>query len=41
MAGNTGSWQVLEKCGLRQVRTFYYPDADPMPGASTATTSTS
>jgi RimJ/RimL family protein N-acetyltransferase len=33
MAGNTGSWRVLEKCGLRRVRTFYYPDAALMPGA--------
>jgi RimJ/RimL family protein N-acetyltransferase len=33
MADNTSSWRVLEKCGLRRVRTFYYPDADLMPGA--------
>jgi RimJ/RimL family protein N-acetyltransferase len=33
MAGNVGSWRVLEKCGMRRVRTFYYPDADLMPGA--------
>ena len=33
MAGNTGSWRVLEKCGLRRAGTFYYPDADLMPGA--------
>ena len=33
MAGNTGSCRVLEKCGLRRVSTFYYPDADLMPGA--------
>ena len=33
MAGNTGSWRVLEKCGLRRVSTFYYPDAGLMPGA--------
>jgi RimJ/RimL family protein N-acetyltransferase len=33
MADNTGSWRVLEKCGLRRFRTFYYPDADLMPGA--------
>lgn len=33
MADNTGSWRVLEKCGLRRVRTFYYPDAGLMPGA--------
>ena len=32
MADNTGSWRVLEKCGLRRVRTFYYPDAELMPG---------
>jgi RimJ/RimL family protein N-acetyltransferase len=33
MAGNIGSWRVLEKCGLRRVRTFTYEDADQMPGA--------
>lgn len=33
MAANTGSWHVLEKCGLRRVKTFYYPDAGLMPGA--------
>jgi RimJ/RimL family protein N-acetyltransferase len=33
MADNTGSCRVLEKCGMRRVRTFYYPDADEMPGA--------
>ena len=33
MADNTSSWRVLEKCGLRRVKTFYYPDADLMPGA--------
>jgi len=33
MADNTGSWRVLEKCGLRRVRTFYYEDAHLMPGA--------
>jgi RimJ/RimL family protein N-acetyltransferase len=33
MAGNIGSWRVLEKCGMRRVRMFYYPDADLMPGA--------
>jgi RimJ/RimL family protein N-acetyltransferase len=33
MAGNTGSCRVLEKCGLRRAKTFYYPDADLMPGA--------
>src|SRR5580658_828749 len=33
MADNAGSWRVLEKCGMRRVRTFYYPDADLMPGA--------
>jgi RimJ/RimL family protein N-acetyltransferase len=32
MADNTGSWRVLEKCGLRRVSTFRYPDADQMPG---------
>jgi len=32
MADNTDSWRVLEKCGLRRVKTFYYPDADLMPG---------
>lgn len=32
MAGNVGSWRVMEKCGMRRVRTFYYPDADLMPG---------
>jgi RimJ/RimL family protein N-acetyltransferase len=32
MADNTGSWRVLEKCGLRRVQTFRYPDADLMPG---------
>ncbi len=32
MADNTGSWRVLEKCGMRRVRTFYYPDAELMPG---------
>jgi RimJ/RimL family protein N-acetyltransferase len=32
MADNAGSWRVLEKCGMRLVRTFYYPDADHMPG---------
>ena len=32
MADNAGSWRVLEKCGMRRVRTFYYPDVDPMPG---------
>ena len=36
MADNTGSWRVLEKCGLRRVRTFYYEDADLMPGAEHA-----
>jgi RimJ/RimL family protein N-acetyltransferase len=33
MVGNVGSWRVMEKCGMRLVRTFYYPDADQMPGA--------
>jgi RimJ/RimL family protein N-acetyltransferase len=33
MADNAGSWRVLEKCGMRRVRTFFYPDADLMPGA--------
>ncbi len=33
MAGNIGSWRVLENCGMGRVRTFYYPDADLMPGA--------
>ena len=28
MADNIGSWRVLENCGMRRVRTFYYPDAD-------------
>lgn len=32
MADNTGSWRVMEKCGLRRVSTFYYPDAQLMPG---------
>lgn len=33
MADNTGSRRVLENYGMRRVRTFYYPDADLMPGA--------
>jgi RimJ/RimL family protein N-acetyltransferase len=33
MAENAGSWRVLEKCGMRRLRTFRYPDADLMPGA--------
>jgi len=33
MADNTSSWRVLEKCGLRRIRTFHYPDAEKMPGA--------
>jgi RimJ/RimL family protein N-acetyltransferase len=33
MADNVASWRVLEKCGMRRVGTFYYPDADLMPGA--------
>jgi RimJ/RimL family protein N-acetyltransferase len=32
MADNTGSWRVMEKCGLRRVGMFYYPDAHLMPG---------
>jgi len=32
MADNAGSWRVMEKCGLRRIRTFYYPDAHLMPG---------
>jgi RimJ/RimL family protein N-acetyltransferase len=32
MADNVGSWRVLEKCGLRRVRTFRYPGADLVPG---------
>jgi RimJ/RimL family protein N-acetyltransferase len=32
MADNTGSWRVMERCGLRRVSTFYYPDAHLMPG---------
>lgn len=32
MADNIGSWRVMEKCGLRRVKTFYYPDAHLMPG---------
>ena len=33
MADNVGSWRVMEKCGMRRVRSFYYPDANLMPGA--------
>ena len=33
MADNTGSWRVMEKCGLRRISTFHYPDAHLMPGA--------
>lgn len=33
MADNVGSWRMLEKCGMRRVGTFRYPDADLMPGA--------
>jgi RimJ/RimL family protein N-acetyltransferase len=33
MADNAGSCRVLEKCGMRRVATFYYPDAHLMPGA--------
>ena len=32
MADNTGSWRVAEKCGLRRVSTFRYPDAQLIPG---------
>jgi len=32
MAANTGSWRVMEKCGLRRISTFHYPDAHLMPG---------
>jgi RimJ/RimL family protein N-acetyltransferase len=32
MADNTGSWRVLEKCGLRRTGSFHYPDAHLMPG---------
>jgi RimJ/RimL family protein N-acetyltransferase len=33
MVDNASSWRVLEKCGLRRIRTFCYPDAGLMPGA--------
>ncbi|MBZ4015226.1 GNAT family N-acetyltransferase [Streptomyces purpurogeneiscleroticus] len=33
MAVNTGSRRVLEKCGLRYVRTFHEEWAHPLPGA--------
>jgi RimJ/RimL family protein N-acetyltransferase len=33
MADDTGSWRVMEKCGMRRVRTFCYPDGHLMPGA--------
>jgi RimJ/RimL family protein N-acetyltransferase len=33
MADNTGSWRVMEKCGLRRVKTFYYEGTDLLPGA--------
>jgi len=33
MAVNVRSWRVLEKCGLRRVRTFWYEGPDPLPGA--------
>ena len=33
MASNTASWRVMEKCGLRRVRTFYYPGPHLMPGS--------
>jgi RimJ/RimL family protein N-acetyltransferase len=29
MADNTGSWRVMEKCGLRRVSTFHYPRRSP------------
>jgi RimJ/RimL family protein N-acetyltransferase len=32
MAANSASWRVMEKCGLRRVSTFCYPDAHLMPG---------
>lgn len=32
MADNVGSWRVAERCGLRRVSTFHYPDTDLMPG---------
>ena len=32
MACNTGSWRVMEKCGLRRISTFWYPDAHLVPG---------
>ena len=32
MADNTGSWRVMEKCGLRRIGTFHFPDAHLMPG---------
>jgi RimJ/RimL family protein N-acetyltransferase len=32
MASNTGSWRVMEICGLRRIGTFCYPDAHLMPG---------
>jgi len=32
MADNTGSWRVMEKCGLRRISTFHHPDAHLMPG---------
>ena len=32
MADNTGSRRVMEKCGLRRISTFHYPDAHLMPG---------
>src|ERR1041384_8203079 len=33
MAVNTGSRRVMEKCGLRHVRTFHVEFPDPLPGA--------
>jgi RimJ/RimL family protein N-acetyltransferase len=33
MASNVASWRVMEKCGLRRIRTFWYPDAHLMPGS--------
>ena len=31
-ASNVASWRVMEKCGLRRISTFWYPDAHLMPG---------
>lgn len=33
MAVNTGSRRVMEKCGLRHVRTFFVDWPDPIPGS--------